>query len=364
MGNATKKKIGILTSGGDCSGLNAVIRSVTFSAIERGWDVVGILESTEGLMKRPVAAIPLTKDMFDGSVLRTGGTMLGTTNKGTHSPFSYPMPDGSRKDRTADIAQGYKDLGLEALICVGGDGSMSLLRKIAQAAGMNIIGVPKTIDNDLGATEVSVGFDTAVNVATMAMDRLHPTAASHQRVMILEVMGRDAGHIALHAGIAGGADVILVPEIDYSLESITEKIKTMREEGRMHTLIIVSEAVKGPDGQTMRIQYADGQTRMGGIGSYLCGEIAKATGADTRVTVLGHVQRGGTPTANDRVIASAFGAHAVDLIAKEQFDRLVAWSDRKVISVPIEEAIKSYHEVDVDGPLVRTARSLGICLGD
>lgn len=358
------KKIGILTSGGDCSGLNAVIRAATFAAHEKGWEIYGILESTEGLLKRPVAAKKLDVKMFDGAILRTGGTMLGTTNKGTHSPFSYPMPDGTKKDRTQDIIAGYNELGLDAVICIGGDGSQALLKRIADQGNMNVVAVPKTIDNDIGSTEMAVGFDTAVMVATEALDRLQPTAASHERVMILEVMGRDAGHIAMRAGIAGGANIILIPEIDYKLEHITRKIKTMRDEGRMHALVVVSEAVKGVDGESLRLQFSDGQTRHGGIGHHLGAKIAEATGADTRVTVLGHIQRGGTPTANDRLIATAFGVHAVELIDQGKFDHMVAWKNRKVVAVPISEVVKENQQVNTTGTLVSTARAMGICLGD
>ena len=227
-----------------------------------------------------------------------------------------------------------------------------------------MVGVPKTIDNDLGCTEVSVGFDTAVMVATEALDRLQPTAASHDRVMILEVMGRDAGHIALNAGIAGGADVILIPEIPYTFDSIAEKIKQVKEDGRNFGLVIVSEAVKDEHGQTLQKEFADGQKRLGGIGDYLGEKIAEVTGSETRVTVLGHIQRGGQPTWSDRVMASSFGVKAVDLIREGKYGRMVAWQNRKVVDVAIEDAIAAYQEVDVNGTLVHTARGLGICLGD
>lgn len=358
------KKIGILTSGGDCSGLNAVIRAATFAAHEKGWEIYGILESTEGLLKRPVAAKKLDIHLFDGNILRTGGTILGTTNKGTHSPFAYPMPDGRKKDMSQEIIAGYHELGLDAIIVIGGDGSQSILKRIADQGDMNVIGVPKTIDNDIGSTEVAVGFDTAVMVATEALDRLQPTAASHQRVMIIEVMGRDAGHIAMQSGIAGGADVILIPEIPYHIDHVVNKIKKMRDNGRMHSLVVVSEAVKGTEGESLRLQFSDGQTRHGGIGHHLGGKIAEATGADTRVTVLGHTQRGGVPTATDRTIATAFGVHAIELIAQGKSDRMVAWQNRGVTDVAIEDVVKENQQVDVNGTLIRTARAIGICLGD
>jgi ATP-dependent phosphofructokinase / diphosphate-dependent phosphofructokinase len=356
------KKIGILTSGGDCAGLNAVIRSVTHYAEQLGWETYGILNGTHGLMSDPPKVRKLTAAEFDGTILRLGGTILGTMNKG--NPFAFPMSDGTTKDRSGEILAGIDKLGLDAIIGIGGDGSFAILKQLAERGGFNMVGVPKTIDNDLGCTEMSVGFDTAVTVATEALDRLQPTAASHDRVMILEVMGRDAGHIALSAGIAGGADVILIPEIPYTLESIAAKIKSVKSKGRNFALMIVSEAVKDENGQPLQKTFADGQKRLGGIGDYLTDKISKVTGSETRVTVLGHTQRGAQPTYSDRMIAAAFGVHAVDLIKQGSFGRMVAWQNRKVIDVPIEDAIAAYQDVDVNGTLVHTARALGICLGD
>lgn len=359
-----KKRIGILTSGGDCAGLNAIIRAVVYAAREKGWETIGFLDSTEGMMARPVRAITLDVSMLDGAVLRSGGTMLGTTSKHANSPIAFVMPDGSKVDRSQDIADAYNQFGLSALVVIGGDGSIGILREVGKRTGIKIIGIPKTIDNDIGATEVTVGFHTAVSTATEALDRLQPTAASHQRVMILEVMGRDAGYIALNCGIAGGADVILIPEIPYNLEHVTNKIMRMRNEGRMHSLIVVSEAVKGIDGQKVQNKFADGQVRHGGIGQHLATAITNAIGAETRVTVLGHVQRGGQPTATDRLIATAFGAYAVDLIDKQQFDSMVVWKGRDVTHIPLENALDLSQNVSPDDMLVKTARAMGICLGD
>lgn len=357
-----KKKIGILTSGGDCAGLNAVIRAAVCRAHLLGYETFGILNGTHGLITNPPQARKLTPDDVGPIMMRQGGTILGTTNKG--NPFAFPMPDGSVRDLADDIIRGIRLLELDAIIGIGGDGSFAILKQLAARGGFNLVGVPKTIDNDLGKTEVSVGFDTAVSVATEALDRLQPTAASHDRVMILEVMGRDAGHIALTAGIAGGADVILVPEIPYSIEKIAAKIKSIKAGGRNFALVIVSEAVKTIDQQDVKMTFADGQQRYGGIGQYLSAKLAAATGSETRVTVLGHVQRGCPPTYNDRLIASAFGVAAVDLIAAGKYDRMVSWSNRAVIDVPIDEAIAAYQQVDVKGSLVHTARALGISLGD
>jgi phosphofructokinase-like protein len=358
----SKKKIGILTSGGDCAGLNAVIRAVVHRADLLDWEVLGIINGTAGLMREDPEYIKLELKSFDGNMLRRGGTILGTTNKG--NPFAYPMPDGSYKDRSDEIIASVEKLGLEAIIGIGGDGSFAILQKLAAKGGFKLVGIPKTIDNDIGQTETSVGFDTAVAVATEALDRLQPTAASHDRVMILEVMGRDAGHIALAAGIAGGADVILMPEIPYNIEKIAQKINLVKAKGRNFALVVVSEAVKKSDGGSSKMTYADGEKRYGGIGYSIGDEIAKATGFETRVTVLGHVQRGSAPSYNDRLLASAFGVKAVDLVADKKYDRMVAWQDRQVVDVAIKDAIAAYQEVDLNGTLVHTARALGICLGD
>ncbi len=358
------KRIGILTSGGDCAGLNAIIRAAVFRADELGWTVIGIKEGTLGLLSRPLKYDVLTPSMFTGAVMREGGTFLGTTTKG--NLFAYPMSDGSLKDRSEEVIEGCRELELDALIGIGGDGSFALLRRLAGQGNLNFVCVPKTIDNDVGMTELAVGFDTACAVATEALDRLQPTAASHHRVMVLEVMGRDAGHIALSSGIAGGADVILIPEIPYSIDKIAAKIRDVRvNERRSFALCVVSEAVK-PAGTTeaLMVEFADGQKRFGGVGMYIGDQIARVTGAETRVTVLGHVQRGCMPNWRDRLVASAFGVHAVNMIAEGKFGRMVGWSNRQVIDVPIEDAIAHYHAVELDGTLVRTARHLGICLGD
>lgn len=357
-----QKKIALLTSGGDCAGLNAVMRAVVHSAANQGWEVVGLLNGTGGLLEKPYRYKMLTPAMFDNNVMRMGGTILGTTNKG--NPFEFPMADGTLKDRTNEIIDGFKALGVDAIIGIGGDGSFAILRRLAQQGGLNLVGIPKTIDNDLGMTESSVGFETAVYVATEALDRLQPTAASHDRVMILEVMGRDAGHIALTAGIAGGADVILIPEIPYSVDKVAKKVEAIRDGGRNFALIVVSEAAKEKDGEARKVEYHGGEKRYGGIGHYLGEKVAAATGFETRVTVLGHVQRGCSPVPGDRLIGAAFGVKAVDLVAQGKFDRMVSWNNRQVIDVPLEDAIKAYQDVDTDGTLVKTARALGISFGD
>lgn len=356
-----RKRIGILTSGGDCAGLNAVIRAVTRCAVNvYGWEVLGICKATHGLMTRPPEAMPLDVTQVD-SLLTMGGTILGTTNKG--DPFAFPMPDSTLIDRSEEIIEGYRQLDLDALIGIGGDGSLAILRKLAQQGGINLVGIPKTIDNDVGITERSIGFDTAVNIATEAIDRLHFTAASHSRVMILEVMGRDAGHIALNAGIAGGANMIMIPEIPYKIENICQHIQKRQARGQDYSIAVVSEAVCTESGEILEQgHFAD--CRLGGIGQYIAEQITLKSGAETRVTVLGHTQRGGISSPLDRILASAFGVAAVDLIAEEKYDRMVAWQDRQVTSIPIAEAIKNYRAVDPEDTLVKTARGLGICLGD
>jgi 6-phosphofructokinase 1 len=356
-----KKRIGILTSGGDCAGLNAAIRAVVKRATGYyGWEVFGISCATQGLMNRPAEYTDLTNIDF-GNLFMVAGTMLGTTNKG--DPFAFPMPDGSKRDRSQEIVDGYYELGLDALVVIGGDGSLAITRRLAEMGGWNIVAIPKTIDNDLGLTERAIGFDTAVNIAAEALDRLRFTAASHNRVMILEVMGRDAGHIAMSAGIAGGADVILIPEIPYKMDNICEKIRERQARGKNYSIVIVAESVKTEDGQAATTMQADQQVRYGGIGQYLAEKISLCSGAETRVTVLGHVQRGGVPSPLDRVTASAFGVAAVDLVAEGKFDQMVAWQNRQVVNVPIAEAIAQYGAIDVNDTLVKTARGLGICLG-
>lgn len=355
-------RIGILTSGGDCAGLNAVIRAVVLRAVRGyGFEVVGIHEATDGLMQLPIAATVLTPDSVRG-ILFQGGTILRTTNRG--NPFAMPDEQGVPRDRSHEVLEGYRMLGLDALVGVGGDGSLAILRRLAELGGWNLVGIPKTIDNDLGHTERAVGFSTAVAVATEAVDRLHVTAASHNRVMVLEVMGRDAGHIALTAGVAGGADVVLIPEIPYDIDRVCAKIEERRRMGRNFSLVVVAESVRTPEGRVSTYADAHGRVRYGGIGRLIADEIARRTGSETRVTILGHVQRGGSPVPLDRVLASAFGVAAVDLVAQVRFDRMVAWQNRHVVDVPLAEAVACCQRVDPDDTLVRTARGLGISFGD
>ena len=357
------KKIGILTSGGDCGGLNAAIRSIFFRAKNKyDMTVYGIKNGTTGFLERPLDYVELTRKTFSGYLLKQGGTFLGTTNKA--SMINSVDENGKSIDQAQMIIEGYRQLQLDGLIIIGGDGSMQILQNLAKKKNLNIVAIPKTIDNDVGATESSIGFHTAVDVATQALDNLQSTAASHRRSMILEVMGRDAGHIALNAGIAGGADVILIPEIKYSIDGVIKKLNEMKKYDIQHSLIIVAEAVKKEDGSKVLHKYTDGEQRLGGIGDYIAEELMKKTDVECRVTTLGHVQRGAPPTASDRILASAFGVYAVDLLEQNKFDRMVAWKNRKVIDVPIDEGISTYKNVEREDSLVETALSLGIYLGE
>jgi 6-phosphofructokinase 1 len=357
------KRLGLLTSGGDCAGLNAALRAAAKRAITGfSAEVVGILQGTKGLMERPVRARPLDLSVFTGDILRQGGTMLGTVNTG--DPFAYPDGAGGFSDRSEEVLEGIRILELDALIGIGGDGSMRILKRLADQGGLPFIGIPKTIDNDVPGTELCIGYHTAVATAVEALDRLQPTAASHQRVMVLEVMGRDAGHIALAAGIAGGADVILIPEIAYDPTVVAAKLNAVHVEGRNHALVVCAEAAHPIGGEIPTLPDPMGTVHYGGAGQEVGEEIAKATGADVRVTVLGHVQRGGMPTSVDRLLASAFGVHAVDLAAAGKTGRLVGWRDGDTIDTALDEIGDGPRCVDLTGSQARTARGLGICLGD
>lgn len=356
------KRIGVLTSGGDCAGLNAAIRSIVLHAHHTyGAKVIGVLNGTTGLIRRPLEYIDLHQEMADGLLLRQGGTLLGSTNNA--DPYHFPCADGSRKDCSHLFIEGYKELDLDAIIGIGGDGSVSILQDLARQGGLNLVCIPKTIDNDLSQTELSIGYSTALDVATEALDRLQSTAASHHRLMILEVMGRDAGHIALGAGIAGGADVILIPEIPYAINDLCDHIQAIHQSGRKNLLMIVAESVKTENGDAI-VAHDDGRRiRYGGVGYYLAEQIKDALSIEVRVTVLGHVQRGGMPNVRDRVVASAFGVRAVDLVMEEKFERMVAWQNNDVTDVAIDAAIGTYQAVDVQGILAKTAKKMGVYLG-
>jgi len=358
------RKIGIVTGGGDCPGLNAVIRAVVKAAALREWEVLGVIGGYEGLLS-PANVRPL--EYGDVTHLLTrGGTILGTANRGR---FSAKVGHGIGRQLPVELLeetkQGCERLGLSGLVSIGGDGSLSIAQQLFEH-GVPIVGVPKTIDNDLEGTVMTFGFDSAVACATEALDRLHTTAESHNRVMVLEVMGRYAGWIALYSGVAGGADVILMPEIPFSYESICRKILEREARGRKFSIVVVAEGAceAGADYTSSHALTGHGEARLGGIGAVVTAEIEKRTGKETRVCVLGHLQRGGAPTTFDRLLCSTFGAEAVRLIAANDFGKMVAYQGSHMSAIPIQHAVGKLKTVPPDGSLARTARELGICLGD
>ncbi|HUE72627.1 MAG TPA: ATP-dependent 6-phosphofructokinase [Pirellulaceae bacterium] len=356
------KRIGILTAGGDCPGLNAVIRGVVKSANTHGYDVVGFLKGYEGLVD-PVSYIPLTHKNTAG-ILSQGGTILGSTNKGR---FAATVGVNDRCEVDPELIAGVKttveQLNLSGIICAGGDGSLAVAQQFHEQ-GIPVVGVPKTIDNDLSSTAFTFGFFSAVFCATDALDRLHTTAASHERVMVLEVMGRHAGWIALYAGIAGGGDVILIPEIPWTFDNVCQAILKREQRGKHFTLVVVAEGAALPSGELVcETSKERKQVKLGGIGNVVAKEIEKRTGKETRVVVLGHLQRGGAPTTFDRVLATQFGAHAVRLVIEQKFGQMVTYWPPNMESVPIIDAIK----LDTVCPTcsaVQAARALGVSFGD
>lgn len=359
------KRIGVLTSGGDAPGLNAVIRGVVKSAIQLDYECVGFLRGFEGLVD-PVTFIPLTHQNTTG-ILNQGGTILGTTNRGRFVQVEG-MDGRCRLDPALVQATAltFEQLGLAGLICIGGDGSLAIAQELFEA-GLPVVGVPKTIDNDLSATVFTFGFDSAVDCATDALDRLHTTAASHERIMVLEVMGRHAGWIALYAGIAGGGDVILIPEIPWTYEHVCQKIRERDSKGKKFTLVVVAEGARLPSGDlvTCGSSLADRRhPRLGGIGTIVAEEIARRLHRETRCVVLGHLQRGGAPTTFDRVLATQFGAHAMRLVHHGRFGEMVCYQPPNIGSVPIVQAVCRQSRVDPRCSAVHAAMALGISFGD
>lgn len=354
------KKIGVLTSGGDCSGLNAVIRAVVNAASQKGWEVYGILNGTDGLTETPIQYEVLTEHNYtDSAWPRLSGSYLGSLNKGVKME--------SLEEMSAKFGRGVKELGLDAIVVIGGDGSMNICGNYCKGAGIKMVGIPKTIDNDTPITEFSVGFNSAVQVCMDAVDSLNLTARSHHRALILEVMGRDAGHLAMHAALAGMADVCLVPEIPYKIDSIINKLKAVKASGRNHAVIVVSEGIKNENGEHLiGAQNLIGEKVYGGIGDYLSAEINKRYKEfQTRVTRLGHVQRAGAPTAFDRTLAAVFGAKAVELLDKGETNRMVIWKGGKVSSAAIEEVIKEGTTLlNPDSDYVKAAVATGMYVGE
>jgi ATP-dependent phosphofructokinase / diphosphate-dependent phosphofructokinase len=357
-----KPRIAVLTSGGDCPGLNAVLRGVALAAEKLGWEVVGFRDGFEGLLP-PGDHIILDHKSTDG-IMALGGTIIGTTNRGH---FVAKVGAGDRATVPAEIIEKAREvldnLGVRALIIVGGDGSMTTALQL-QEAGINCIGVPKTIDNDLEATAMTFGFDSAVAVVMDALDRLHTTAISHKRVMVVEVMGRHAGWIALHGGIAGGADVILIPEIPFDYDKIAAAVKERDAAGNLSSLVVVAEGARPRDGQQVKRDMEGGEFRLGGIGDIVAREIAKRTGKETRSCVLGHLQRGGAPTTLDRILGTRFGVKAVQLANEGHFGSMVSYQNYQVRHVPIAEAVNRLRLVPPNGEMVQTARDVEISFGD
>lgn len=358
-------RMAILTGGGDAPGLNAVIRAaVKVGMHDYGMEVLGIRNGYDGFLE-PGGVVPLGHNEVRG-ILSRGGTILGAANRG--NPFARKVVrDGKEvvEDFSGECVAAIERMGLDGVIVVGGDGTLKIARELHQK-GVPVVGVPKTIDNDVGGTEVTFGFDTALNIAMEAIDRLQTTAESHHRVMILELMGRDAGFIALHAGVAGGSDIILIPEIPFYYEKVCKKIASRIEIGRMFSIIVVSEGAAPAGGQQSHSRSGDEVfvARLGGIGQEVGKFIESACGAETRVTVLGHIQRGGTPTAFDRWLATRYGGAAARLVAERKFGRMVALRDAKVVDIALDEALAIQKRVDVNGDAVATARGVGISFGD
>lgn len=368
--NSKIDRIAISTGGGDAPGLNAVIRAVVLSAINRGWQCVGVRDGYNGLLLPEQyvdgGLVPLTRESVRG-ITPLGGTIIGTTNRGNPLKFPVEAPDGTvtEIDRCDELLQRFRLHQIDALISVGGDGSLGIAAILAKR-GFRVIGVPKTIDNDLDGTVITFGFDTAISFATEAIDRLHSTADAHRRVMVVEVMGRYAGWIALHSGIAATADAILIPEIPYDIELVAKEIKRAENRGLKHSIVVVAEGAK-PKGGTISLvkeREAGAAERLGGIAERITAEIEELTGREARSVVLGHLLRGGTPTTFDRLLALRFGAAAVRALDEGQSGIMVALDPPTVNYVPLEVATQRMRLVPLDCDTMKTARDLGICFGD
>jgi len=360
----SKKRIGILTGGGDCPGLNAVIRAIVKTAYnEYDMEVIGFMDGYEGLIEGRYREINLKEA---SGILAQGGTILGTSNKA--NPFRFPVLEGEEYvylDRSSQGVRNFEGLGLDALIAIGGDGTMAASAGMIKK-GLPIVGVPKTIDNDLYGTDVTFGFDSAVITATDAIDKIHTTAQSHHRVMFVEVMGRYAGWLALYSGLAGGGDIILMPEFAYDLEAICDQVKTRNAQGKNFSIVVVGEGAKQIGGEMVvsrTIKNSPDAIRLGGISHILANQVEGLTNIECRVTILGHLLRGGSPCPSDRILATRVGVAAVDMVANDKYGQLVVLKNNEIDSIPIEDVAGKLRIVTPDHYLVKTAESLGICLG-
>lgn len=356
------QRLGVLTGGGDAPGLNAVIRAVVKASVNAGIECVGLQDSFDGLIEPGRSRVLTARDVT--GILRIGGTILGTTNRG--NPFAYPIagPDGTR-DYSSVVIENFNAMRLDALIVIGGDGTLAIAYEFWKR-GIPVVGVPKTIDNDIAETTNCFGFDTAVGFATDAIDRLHTTAESHRRIMVVEVMGRYAGWIALHGGVAGGADIILMPEIPYDLEKVAAHIRSRERFGARFSIVVVAEGAKPVGGTVSLVQEArPGHVeRLGGIGHSIAASLEEMTGKETRAVVLGHLQRGGAPTSYDRVLATRFGGKAVDLARCGEFGKMVALHPPHIVAVPLDQVVGKQRKVPLDYDLLKTARAVGVSFGD
>jgi len=355
-------RIGVLTGGGDAPGLNAVIRAVVKAGANCNCEVIGLEDSFDGLIEPNRWRRLAPKDVT--GILRVGGTILGTTNRG--NPFLYPIEtSGGTKDYSARCVEMFHELKLDALVVIGGDGTLAIAHQFSKL-GIPLVGVPKTIDNDIVGTTNTFGFDTAVSFATDAIDRLHVTAEAHHRVIVVEVMGRYAGWIALYSGVAGGADVILIPEIPYDLDKVAQRIRDRDAMGARFSIVVVAEGAKPLGGKATLLKEADGGfvERLGGVSVVCASELERRTGKETRSVVLGHLQRGGAPTSFDRMLATRFGAKAVECLMAGVFDHMVAFHPPNIGSVPLADVVGKQRTVPPDFDVIRAARAMNISLGD
>ncbi len=356
-------KIAVNTGGGDAPGLNAVIRGVVLAACQKGWEVYGIKYGYRGLIDTDQIIRLTPESVWD--ITNIGGTILGSAIKGDPFRYSVERPDGNvvETDISDEVVSTFKAMGFDALIAIGGDGSLGIANKFSEK-GIPVIGIPKTIDNDINSTDVTFGFDTAVNTATEAIDKLHTTAKSHDRVMVVEVMGRYAGWIALYSGISGSSDVILIPEIPFDIEKVCNKIRQLKLIGQNYAIVVVAEGARPIGGDITVIEEGHGEIRLGGIGKKVSDNIQEKTGKETRVIVLGHLQRGGAPTTFDRLLCLRFGTAAIRFAEAGKFGTMVALRSTDICAVPIKEAIGRMKTVPPDSDIIQTARSLGISFGD